>query len=173
MIAFSVLSTVVVVAVAGSALFAPRLWPDERRSVAMLRIGGATVLAAVAYLPAYFYDYAIAISAGLCGHQNGWPEAFAVAVPLLVVGAWGLRGRHRVLFAWPAAVFSAAACLSLAAYLDPSAHGQCETMTPYSRIEVGLSRYSTMSSAIRSSPRRNATPAGDSSSMRQSESSLL
>jgi len=107
------------------------------------RIVAAAVLAVLAIVPALLYDYVIGISAGLCGdHASDWPRTLAVGVPLLVIGWWGLRRGNWIFVAWPAAVFSSAACLSLAAYLDSGAHGHCETMTPYSRSPAAPVRYS-------------------------------
>ena len=107
------------------------------------RIIGAGVLAALAAMAAFLYAYAVGISAGLCGeHGHGWLTAVAVVLPLLVVGSWGLRHGNWILVAWPAAVLSAAACVMLASYLDPGAHGHCETITPYSFSPPLGSRYS-------------------------------
>jgi hypothetical protein len=107
------------------------------------RILGAAALAVLAIFPALLYDYVIGISAGLCGeHASAWPKALAVGVPLLVIGWWGVRHGNWIFVAWPAAVFSVAAFLSLAAYLDSGAHGHCETMTPYSRTPDFAVKYS-------------------------------
>ena len=90
------------------------------------------VLALAAVILAFFYEFLIAISAGLCGeHARWWIHVVAVAVPLIVVGSWGLLHGWWILAAWPAAVFAAASCLVLANYLQSGAHGHCETMTPY------------------------------------------
>jgi hypothetical protein len=106
-------------------------------------IVGAGVLAVLAIVPAVLYGYVIGISAGLCGDDASvWPKTLAVGVPLLVIGSWGVRNGKWIIVAWPAAVLSAAACLSLAAYLDSGAHGHCETMTPYSRTPVLPVKYS-------------------------------
>jgi hypothetical protein len=140
----------------------------RRFPIGAARIAGAALLAAVAVLPAFLYEFAISISAGLCGdNASGWITAVAVAVPLLVVGSWGLLHANWIFVAWPAAVLAAAACLMLADYEQTGAHGHCETMTPYSRIDLGLSRYSTMSSEILSPSRPNVTQSADSSSTRQ------
>src|SRR5258708_8072740 len=106
-------------------------------------IVAACVLAVLAIAPAVLYEYVIGISAGLCGeHASVWPKTLAVGVPLLVIGSWGVRHGRWILVAWPVAVLSAAACLSLAAYLDSGAHGHCETMTPNSRSPATPVRYS-------------------------------
>jgi hypothetical protein len=116
------------------------------------RIVAAGLLALAAVVPALLYEYAIGISAGLCGrHARWWISVVAVGVPLIVVGSWGLLHGWLILVAWPAAVFAAAACFLLANYLQSGAHGYCETMTPYERI-VLPSRYSTMSIEIVSFP---------------------
>jgi hypothetical protein len=107
------------------------------------RLVGAGLLAALAAVPALIYAYAIEISAGLCGDGGqGWARTIAVVVPLIVVGWWGFRHGNWIFLAWPAAVLSAAALASLAAYLDPGAHGHCETMTPNSFNPPFVSRYS-------------------------------
>jgi hypothetical protein len=134
-------------------------------AVAAARILSAGALAVLAVVPAFLYEFGIAIDAGLCGDDaRWWISAIAVATPLLVVGSWGLRHGWWILVAWPAAVFSAAACLMLASYLQPGAHGHCETKTPYERSVFSPSLYSVMSSSIASSPRVNLTPSGPSSS---------
>jgi hypothetical protein len=136
----------------------------RRYAVAAARIIAAGVLALLAVFPAFLYEYVIAISAGLCGDRaRWWVSVIAVAVPLIVVGSWGLRHGWWILVAWPAAVFAAGACLMLASYLQPGAHGYCETITPYERMVGAFSRYSTMLSPISSSPRTNLIPSGDSS----------
>jgi hypothetical protein len=136
------------------------------------RIAGATVLAVAALAPAAFYVFAIGISAGLCGEDaRWWINAISVAVPLLVVGSWGLLRGNWIFVAWPAAVLAGAACFSLARYLQPGAHGHCETMTPYWRSEPRP--YSAMLSVTSSSPRRNVTPRGAASSALQPSSSRL
>jgi hypothetical protein len=137
-------------------------------ALAAARIVGAGLLALAAVFPAFLYEYGIAISAGLCGeHARWWISVIAASVPLLVVGSWGFIHGSWIFVAWPAAVLAAAACLMLASYLQPGAHGYCETMTPYERINAPSSRYSPMSSHIASLPRTNLTPSGDSSAIRQ------
>jgi hypothetical protein len=146
----------------------------RRYAVAAARIVAGGVLALVALVPALVYEYGIAISAGLCGSDaRWWISAIAITVPLLVVGSWGLLHGWWILVAWPGAVLAAAACLMLASYLQPGAHGYCETMTPYERIESALSRYSTMSIPISSPPRTNRTQSGESSTIRQPASRRL
>ena len=153
------LTTIVLLAAIASAVFLPpRLWPDESRWVGARRIAAASLLAAVALVPAWIYLYAISIPAGLCGDGRTWPTVVAVVVPLGVVGSWGLRGPNRILFAWPAAVLAAAACVSIAEYVDPRAHGHCETWTPYSVTVLPSSpMYSARLSSNRVPPRLNTT----------------
>ena len=139
---------------------------------AAARILGAGALALLAVVPAGLYVFAISISAGLCGdHARTWISVIAVAVPLLVVGSWGLLHGNWIFVAWPAAVLASAACLMLASYLPPGAHGHCETITPYERIGPALSRYSTMSMPIVSLPRTKLIPAGELSAIVQPLSS--
>jgi hypothetical protein len=146
----------------------------RRYAVAVVRILAASVLALAAVVFALFYEYVIGISAGLCGdHARGWIDVVAVGVPLVVVGSWGLLHGWLILAAWPAAVLAAAACLVLADYLQPGAHGHCETITPYERILGPALRYSTMSMPISSSPRTNLRPSGEPSAMRQPASTRL
>ena len=146
----------------------------RRYAAAAARIVAAGVLALAAVVFAFLYEYVISISAGLCGsHARSWISAIAVAVPLIVVGSWGLLHGWWILVAWPAAVFAAVACLMLADYVQPGAHGHCETITPYERILGPVSRYSTMSMPISSLPRTNRAPAGEPSAMRQPGSSRL
>ena len=158
-----------------AAFLPPRLWPDERRLAGTGRIVAAGVLAALAALPAAFYVYAVDVSAGLCGGTRGWAAILSVAVPLVVVGSWGLGGRNRVLLAWPAAVLAAAACSTIARYVDPRAHGYCETLSPYPRSVPERLAYSPTSSEISSDPCRNVTrsqfPQGLSTRTRQPPSS--
>jgi hypothetical protein len=119
------------VAVVLLAIFAPpRLWPDEPRRTGTIRIVAGGVLGVVMVFPLLGYDLAVTTSAGLCG-RTGWPEVLSAVIALVVVGSWGLRGRRRVLFAFPAAVLAANACALVAAYADPPAHGYCETLSPY------------------------------------------
>lgn len=153
------LATLVVFLALGCAVFLPpRLWPDERRAVGTARLLGAGVLAGLALVPAVLYHFAISISAGLCGGGRAWPTLVAVVLPLAVVGSWGLRGRNRVLLAWPLAVVAAAACVAIAEYLDPRAHGQCETWTPYSvTVLPSFPMYSARLSSSFAPPRRNTT----------------
>ena len=141
---------------------------------AAARILGAGVLAVLALAPAFLYVWSISISAGLCGdHARTWVTVIAVAVPLVVVGSWGFLHGNWIFVAWPAAVLAAAACLMLASYLQPGAHGHCETITPYDRIGLAPSRYSTMSMPIESPPRTNLIPAGEFSATVQPRSSRL
>jgi hypothetical protein len=113
------------------ALLAPqRLWPDEPRRTGALRILGAGLLGVLMVVPLFLYEFAVTVSAGLCG-RTGWPEALAGVVAFVVVLTWGFRGRRRILFAFPAAVLAANACALLAAYADPPAHGYCETLSSY------------------------------------------
>jgi hypothetical protein len=141
---------------------------------AAARIVGAGALALLAVVPAGLYVFAISISAGLCGdHARTWISVVAVTVPLVVVGSWGLLHGNWIFVAWPAAVLAAAACLMLSSYLQPGAHGHCETITPYDRIGPEASRYSTMSMSIVSSPRTNLTPAGELSATVQPRSLRL
>jgi hypothetical protein len=145
----------------------------RRYAVAAVRILAAAVLALAAAVFAVFYEYAVSISAGLCGDRaRWWIDVVAVAVPLIVVGSWGLLHGWWILVAWPAAVLAAAAFLSLVSYVQPSAHGHCETMTPYERI-LSPSRYSTMSIEIASSPRVKVTASSLFSATRQPASSRL
>ena len=138
------------------------------------RIVGAGLLALLAVIPAGLYVWSISISAGLCGdHAHTWISVVAVTVPLVIVGSWGLLHGNWIFLAWPAAVFAAAACLMLASYLQPSAHGHCETITPYERIGPAPSRYSTMSMPIEPRPRTNLIPAGELSAIVQPRSSRL
>jgi hypothetical protein len=141
----------------------------RRYAHAAVRIVAAGVLALAAAVFAFLYEYAISISAGLCGsHARWWLDVVAVAVPLLVVGSWGLLHGWWILAAWPAAVLAAAACLSLVSYLQPDAHGHCETMTPYERnVFSPGTAYSTKSRSIASPPRLKITPSGPRSSKRQ------
>ena len=146
----------------------------RRYAVGAARILAATLLALAAVVPALLYDYVIAISAGLCGSDaRWWVSAVAVAMPLLVVGSWGLLHGWWILVAWPAAVFAAVSSLMLADYLQTGAHGHCETITPYERIVGPAPRYSTMSMPISSLPRTNRTPAGEPSAIRHLVSSRL
>jgi hypothetical protein len=115
-------------------------------------VGGA-LLAAVAYLAALFYVYIIGISAGLCGDGNHAVAAIGLRIPYVVVSTWGFMRRNWLLLAWPLAVLAAAAGLAFVEYVDPSAHGHCETMTPYSRSVVAVSMYSPTSIATVSPPR--------------------
>jgi hypothetical protein len=140
----------------------------RRYAVAAARIVAAGVLALLAVFPAFLYEYVIAVSAGLCGDRaRWWITVIAVAVPLIVVGSWGMRHGWWILVAWPAAVFAAGACLMLASYLQPGAHGYCETITPYERMVGAFSRYSTMLSPISSSPWANLMPVAGSPEIRQ------
>ena len=102
----------------------------RRYAVAAVRIVAAGVLALAAVILAFFYEFLIEISAGLCGeHSRWWIQVVAVTVPLIVVGSWGLLHGWWILAAWPAAVFAAASCFALANYVQSGAHGHCETMT--------------------------------------------
>ena len=101
------------------------------------------MLAAAAVVPGFIYDYAITITAGLCGeHGSRWLGVVAALVPLLIVGSWGVRHGNWIFVAWPAAVLAAFACSLLVEYVDSGAHGHCETMTPYSRSPTLPVRYS-------------------------------
>jgi hypothetical protein len=143
---------------AAAAFLPPRLWPEEPRASGTVRIVGAGALAAVAAVPAGVYLYGVSISAGLCGDGRSWPPILAAALPLVVVGSWGLRGRNRILVAWPAAVLAAAACISIAEYLDPNAHGHCETEAPYSlNVRPSVLTYSARLSTNSVLPRLNVT----------------
>jgi hypothetical protein len=136
-------------------LLPPRLWPGERRRRGVARIVGAAALAALALVPAFLYEYGIAIAAGLCGDGNRVVAAVGLCVPYVVVSTWGFVRRNWLLLAWPLAVLAAATGLMFVEYLDPSAHGHCETMTPYSRSVVAVSMYSPTSIATVSPPRLN------------------
>jgi Sec-independent protein secretion pathway component TatC len=61
---------------------------NKRLPVAAARILGAGLLALVAVIPAFLYEYGIVISAGLCGEgARWWITVMAIAVPLIVVGS--------------------------------------------------------------------------------------
>lgn len=105
-----------------------RLWPEWPPSLGFGLLAFGALLTFLASWAAFLYTYVIAISAGLCG--DGRKEhvlATVFVAPYLVVGSWALRERDRVLWAWPLAVFAAAAVAVLVAYVSPSAHGFCET----------------------------------------------
>jgi hypothetical protein len=137
------------------------------------RVVGASVLSVGAAFGALLYDYVFSISAGLCGDSGShWPTVLAIAVPLVVIGSWGVLHGNWIYVAWPAAVLSAAACVVLVDYVDPGAHGYCETMTPYERSSGPFVRYSTMSIAIVSPPLAKVA-FGPSKETVQPSSSLL
>jgi hypothetical protein len=105
----------------------PLAWPETsgRTGFVLLLLGAAATV--IASFPAFFYAYAISISAGLCGDErNDAVLTAAFFAGYAVVGSWALRDRGR-LWVWPLAVFAGASVALLVAYAMPSAHGACET----------------------------------------------
>lgn len=121
---------VVAVVVLGWCLWrlADELWPrlGRGRSLAVLAFGLVLALGAVA--PTFLAVYVLTISAGLCGDGRAdWLVVLFSLGAYLIVASWGLRSPWRLPWAWPLAVLSAAAVTVLVSYVDPGAHGFCET----------------------------------------------
>lgn len=137
------------------------LWPHlgRRRSLAVLGLG--FVLALAVLVPGFFYSYIVTITAGLCGDEGRAWLAILPAAAYAIVLSWGLRSPRRLPWAWPLAVLSAVAANVLMAYIDPGAHGFCETSTP-NEVSIlagaeggGGTRYSAALTMSLSPPRRN------------------
>jgi hypothetical protein len=121
------LAPLVAMPVVAAWLLPRRIWPDERRGAGLARIAVAFLLAVGTLIPAFLYVYAVSITAGLCGDGSDAVPTTAMVTAYAVVAGWGFRGRNRLLIAWPAAVLVGASTLLLASYVDPGAHGHCET----------------------------------------------
>ncbi len=103
-----------------------RLWPEAKRRTSALTIAAALGLSFIALFPAFFLDYVISISAGLCGDETVYSRIAAV-IAYGVVASWGLRSPARLMLASPLAVLAAVAVALLADYPFASAHAYCET----------------------------------------------
>ncbi len=107
------------------------LWPrfGRGRSLVVLVLG--LVLALGAFVPALLSVYVLTTTAGLCGDGRAdWLVVPFSLAAYLIVASWGLRSPWRLPWAWPLGVLSAAAVAVLVSYVDPGAHGFCETSTP-------------------------------------------
>jgi hypothetical protein len=113
-------------------LLARVLWPAEPRVQPVLAVLGASVLVGAMIPIGFIADYAITLSANLCGadgSSTGSQGLYGLAAVYLAGGLWACSGpSRRVAWALPLAFAAGWVALVAITYAIPSNHGSfCET----------------------------------------------
>jgi hypothetical protein len=113
-------------------LLARVLWPAEKPAHVLPAVLGASVIVGIMIPIAFVLDYAIVISANLCGQDGmsrGSQGFWGLAAVYLAGGVWACSGpSRRVAWGLPLALVAGWVALVVVTFAIPSNHGSfCET----------------------------------------------